>query len=153
MATQENATLSVLLPLPPIEASLNFKPASRRGRMAQNAAVQAYKQDCTVLIKQAMRTGLVPEGPLAVQYFWFNGRLKQGGRTLRDKLCRPKDNDNAIGAAKPIQDAMAEAGLLPKGDASGRIRVEGVSIYGRASLHGGRMGVMAVVRSDREEGA
>ncbi|GEM_PF-5306386 len=152
--SETQPALVFVLPLPPIEASLNFRPASRGGRMAQNETVQQYKAVCQAKIRKAIsdakRTGALPEGRLVIHYSWYLGRKRAATRAIRDRLCRPKDHDNAIGAAKPIQDAMQGAGLLPKGDAAGRVRVGDVTLYGKAKDHGGLMQVMVVVMPDPE---
>ena len=146
--------LAFIVPLPPIEASLNYKPASRGGRLAQNLAVQRYKESIVPLIKAAMRKGEVPCEPLVAHYTWFLGKtvVSSDGkkRTLRDRLCRPKDDDNAKGAAKPIQDAMQLAGLLPNGDAAGRIKVGDVELLSTERKHGGQKNVLVVVMSASE---
>lgn len=136
--------------LPPVEASKSFHTATRGGRQAQNKAIQRYKDACEARIRAAMEKGDAPQGPLVVHYFWYLGRRKAGKRALRDGLYRPKDHDNAVTGAWPIQDAMQKAGLLPHGDAAGRVRPGDVKLFGRAKDHGGQMCVMVLVMADAE---
>lgn len=150
---ERKTTIAVVLPLPPIEASLNHHPATRGGRMKQAAAVKAYRAECARRFRKALGDSQPFSGPVVLNYFWFLGRTQateQSGkkRALRDALCRPKDKDNAIGAAKPIQDAMTDAGLLPKGDAAGRVRVGEVDLCAKATLHGGAKGVLVVITEE-----
>ena len=124
----------VELPLPPIECSPNHR--SHWGARAR--AVREYREACGYLtVKQLGRRRA--KGQVTIDLDFYLARPK-----LPDRLCRPRDEDNAVACVKAAVDSLRDSGLLTN-DSKKFVRVGNVHLHSTKKEHQGRIGLVLTV--------
>lgn len=147
--------VGILLPLPPREAS----PNARVYHQERARAVRLYRSQCAMVLTSALRhraevralrdAAAAPgAGPITLHLAWIAPPPRSP--RMPAPYC-PRDEDNARGCAKAAQDAMQDAGLLPRGDGRHYCRSGGVAIVRDRSL-GSVPGLLLIIEEALQPG-
>lgn len=125
------------LPLPPAECSPNCHPATVRARIRAHQVRAAYRRDCALAFCAA-GIGALPL-PVTVHLDYYLARAR-----VPDGRYRPRDEDNGRAAAKPLQDSLQDAGIVPN-DRRGMVAVGRTVLHTLAADHQGQCALIVTL--------
>ncbi len=131
-------SVECFVPLPVYGCSGN---TVKHWRVRQQARKQ-YRTECFYTYKEAKLPKM--EGLCWISLTFYNGPTKPG-----DRRYRPRDESNGIEAAKSLQDALVDAGII-QDDTRKYLRQGPVEILGTKKEHGGRAGVLVKLRGEED---
>ena len=101
-------TLTITLPLPPVELGANYTPATVRKKIYRDRAKRAYRLQCRAQANVGDRERPATERvTLSITYVICRPTATAWGGY------RPDDPSNALHSLKPAIDALVDAGWLP----------------------------------------
>lgn len=141
-------SLLVVLPLPPIEVSPNYRSRTHHARMR---GIASYREAARVIGLAAKRKEGWEAPDLAVArstFYLGRTRLKKAGGD--DRLARPKDRDNAMACLKAAFDGLCDAGVI-QGDTAAHFRPDLPVLYSRVADHQGEAKVVIWIEEASRE--
>jgi len=131
---------TVILPLPHKALSPNNKPRTVGGAKAKAVQAKTYRMQCKAVFCSLRNRLKRPLNlPITIHLEFYLKRRQYDASSYY-----PKDEDNARGSVKAMQDALQDSGLIAT-DSHKNVHTGFVRLYSTASEHLGRTEIVVTI--------